>query len=120
MGVSPGTRSAPTWPPGCCTATTPTARPPPGSAGPSANAPSESSPGKVGVGKTAAARAALATLDPSRHIIIYLDNPTVGTRGIHHTIVTALDGQIRVCGGYSTCGVGVEGGEADQAQYHFL
>jgi type II secretory pathway predicted ATPase ExeA len=46
--------------------------------------------GEVGVGKTVAVRAALAALDPSRHIVIYLGNPTVGARGIHHAIVTAL------------------------------
>jgi type II secretory pathway predicted ATPase ExeA len=46
--------------------------------------------GEVGVGKTVAVRAALAALDPSRHITIYLGNPTVGARGIHHAIVTAL------------------------------
>lgn len=46
--------------------------------------------GEVGVGKTVAIRAALAGLDQARHILIYLGNPTVGTRGIHHAIVTAL------------------------------
>jgi type II secretory pathway predicted ATPase ExeA len=51
--------------------------------------------GEVGVGKTVAARAALASLDPSRHIIIYLGNPAVGARGIHHAIVTALGGTPR-------------------------
>jgi type II secretory pathway predicted ATPase ExeA len=51
--------------------------------------------GEVGVGKTVAVRAALATLDPSRHIVIYLGNPTVGARGIHHAIVTALGGTPR-------------------------
>jgi len=51
--------------------------------------------GEVGVGKTVAARAALASLDPSRHIVIYLGNPAVGTRGIHHAIVTALGGTPR-------------------------
>jgi type II secretory pathway predicted ATPase ExeA len=51
--------------------------------------------GEVGVGKTVAVRAALATLDPSRHIAIYLGNPTVGARGIHHAIVTALGGTPR-------------------------
>jgi len=49
--------------------------------------------GEVGVGKTAAARAALAALDQARHIIIYLPDPTVGVRGIHHAIVTALGGK---------------------------
>jgi type II secretory pathway predicted ATPase ExeA len=46
--------------------------------------------GEVGVGKTVAVRAALANLDPTRHHVIYLGNPTVGTMGIHHAIVTAL------------------------------
>jgi type II secretory pathway predicted ATPase ExeA len=49
--------------------------------------------GEVGAGKTVAIRAALATLDPTRHTIIYLPNPTVGVRGIHHQIVTALGRQ---------------------------
>ncbi len=48
--------------------------------------------GEVGVGKTVAVHAALASLDPARHTLIYLPNPTVGTRGIHHAIVTALGG----------------------------
>lgn len=48
--------------------------------------------GEVGVGKTVATRAAIAALDPVRHIPIYLGNPTVGVRGIHHAIVTALGG----------------------------
>jgi type II secretory pathway predicted ATPase ExeA len=51
--------------------------------------------GEVGAGKTVAARAALAALDPSRHITIYLGNPAVGTRGIHHAIITALGGTPR-------------------------
>jgi type II secretory pathway predicted ATPase ExeA len=46
--------------------------------------------GEVGVGKTVAVRAALAGLDQARHTVIYLGNPTVGTRGIHHAIVTTL------------------------------
>jgi len=49
--------------------------------------------GEVGAGKTVAIRAALSTLDTSRHTIIYLPNPTIGVRGIHHQIVTALGGQ---------------------------
>ena len=48
--------------------------------------------GEVGAGKTVAVRAALAALDPTRHTIIYLPNPTVGVRGIHHAIVAALGG----------------------------
>lgn len=49
--------------------------------------------GEVGAGKTAAARAALAGLDQARHIVVYLPNPAVGVRGIHHAIVTALGGR---------------------------
>ena len=49
--------------------------------------------GEVGAGKTVAIRAALATLDPTRHTVIYLPNPTIGVRGIHHQIVQALGGQ---------------------------
>jgi type II secretory pathway predicted ATPase ExeA len=49
--------------------------------------------GEVGAGKTVAIRAALSTLDISRHTIIYLPNPTIGVRGIHHQIVAALGGQ---------------------------
>ncbi len=48
--------------------------------------------GEVGAGKTVAARAALAALDQTRHTVIYLANPAVGVRGIHHAIVTALGG----------------------------
>jgi len=51
--------------------------------------------GEVGVGKTVAARAALAALDPARHLTIYIGNPAVGTRGICHAIVTALGGSPR-------------------------
>jgi type II secretory pathway predicted ATPase ExeA len=46
--------------------------------------------GEVGAGKTVAARAATAAVDASRHTIVYLANPMVGARGIHHHIVTAL------------------------------
>jgi type II secretory pathway predicted ATPase ExeA len=49
--------------------------------------------GEVGAGKTVAVRAALSTLDASRYSIIYLPNPTIGVRGIHHQIVHALGGQ---------------------------
>jgi type II secretory pathway predicted ATPase ExeA len=38
--------------------------------------------GEVGAGKTVAVRAALVALDPTRHTVIYLPNPTVGVRGI--------------------------------------
>ncbi|EUA72345.1 AAA ATPase domain protein [Mycobacterium xenopi 4042] len=48
--------------------------------------------GEVGAGKTVAVRAALAALDRSRHTVIYLPDPTVGVRGIHHRIVASLGG----------------------------
>src|SRR5690349_10428241 len=51
--------------------------------------------GEVGAGKTVAVRSALASLDPARHTIIYLGNPTVGVRGIHTHIVTTLGGEPR-------------------------
>src|SRR6478752_10024432 len=50
-------------------------------------------PGEVGAGKTVAVRAATAALDPSRHVVIYLPNPSIGVRGMLHHIVSAL-GQI--------------------------
>jgi type II secretory pathway predicted ATPase ExeA len=46
--------------------------------------------GEVGAGKTVAARATVAGLDASRFTVIYLANPMVGARGIHHHLVTAL------------------------------
>ena len=46
--------------------------------------------GEVGAGKTVALRAALAGLDPSRHTVIYLPNPAVGTRGLHEALVIGL------------------------------
>lgn len=49
--------------------------------------------GEVGAGKTVALRAATAALDASRHVTIYLPNPSVGVRGMLHHIVTAL-GQV--------------------------
>jgi type II secretory pathway predicted ATPase ExeA len=52
--------------------------------------------GEVGAGKTVAVRAALASLDRSRHTVVYLPDPTVGVRGIHHRIVASLGGQPRV------------------------
>lgn len=51
--------------------------------------------GEVGAGKTVAIRAALATLDASRHTTIYLGNPAIGGRGIYGQIVTALGGTPR-------------------------
>ena len=49
--------------------------------------------GEVGAGKTVAARAAIASLDQTRHTLTYLADPTTGTRGIHHHIVTAPGGR---------------------------
>jgi type II secretory pathway predicted ATPase ExeA len=46
--------------------------------------------GEVGAGKTVAVRAATANLDPSRHLFIYLANPTIGVRGMLTHIVAAL------------------------------
>ena len=51
--------------------------------------------GEVGAGKTVAARAALATLDGSRHTIIYLGNPAVGARGLYAAIIATLGGTPR-------------------------
>lgn len=46
--------------------------------------------GEVGAGKTVAVRAATAACDQSRHRIIYIPNPTIGSRGIYQHIVTSL------------------------------
>ena len=46
----------------------------------------------VGSGKTVALRAAVAGLDSSRHTVVYLANPTIGVRGMHAAIVSALGG----------------------------
>jgi type II secretory pathway predicted ATPase ExeA len=43
--------------------------------------------GEVGAGKTVSIRAVLAGLDPSRHTVIYLPNPMIGTRGICEEIL---------------------------------
>jgi type II secretory pathway predicted ATPase ExeA len=51
--------------------------------------------GECGSGKTVAARAAVAGLDPSRHSVIYLGTPGVGTRGMYTAIVSALGGRPR-------------------------
>ena len=48
--------------------------------------------GEVGAGKTVAIRAALGALEPSRHQVIYIPDPTIGMRGIQSRIVTALGG----------------------------
>jgi len=49
--------------------------------------------GEVGAGKTVAVRAATAALETSRHVVIYLPNPSVGVRGMLHHVVSAL-GQV--------------------------
>ncbi len=46
--------------------------------------------GEVGVGKTAAVREATNKLDPTRHLVIYIADPTFGPRGLHTTIVRNL------------------------------
>ncbi|MGH8919708.1 MAG: ExeA family protein [Actinomycetes bacterium] len=46
--------------------------------------------GEVGAGKTVALRAATAGLDASRHALVYLPNPQIGTRGIHAAVAHAL------------------------------
>ena len=51
--------------------------------------------GEVGTGKTVAARAARASLDPSRHALIYIANPAFGTRGLYVSVVRALGGTPR-------------------------
>lgn len=51
--------------------------------------------GEVGAGKTVAVRAALASLDGSRHTVIYLGNPAVGARGLYAAIIAALGGTPR-------------------------
>ncbi len=51
--------------------------------------------GEVGAGKTVAVRAALDSIDASRHTVIYLGNPSVGVRGLYSAIVTTLGGTPR-------------------------
>lgn len=46
--------------------------------------------GEVGAGKTAAARAAVTALDQTRHTLIYLHDPTTGTRGYLQPQLTCL------------------------------
>nr|WP_249019418.1 AAA family ATPase [Conexibacter sp. S30A1] len=48
--------------------------------------------GECGAGKTVAARAAVASLDASRHTVLYLGTPGVGLRGVYTTIITGLGG----------------------------
>jgi type II secretory pathway predicted ATPase ExeA len=49
--------------------------------------------GEVGAGKTVSVRTVLASLDASRHTIIYLPNPMIGIRGLHEMIVATFGGQ---------------------------
>ena len=51
--------------------------------------------GDVGAGKTVALRAAVSTLDPTRHQVIYIANPAFGTRGLYVSIVRALGARPR-------------------------
>jgi type II secretory pathway predicted ATPase ExeA len=51
--------------------------------------------GEVGSGKSVALRAALSGLEPSRHTVIYLGNPSVGSRGLYQAIVARLGGTPR-------------------------
>jgi type II secretory pathway predicted ATPase ExeA len=51
--------------------------------------------GDVGAGKTVALRAAVAALDPTRHQVVYISNPSFGTRGLYVSIVRALGAQPR-------------------------
>ncbi len=46
--------------------------------------------GEVGSGKTVAARAAVESLDPAGHTIIYVGNAGIGARGIHQHIAYQL------------------------------
>ncbi len=46
--------------------------------------------GEVGVGKTVAVRAATSQLDPAAHHVIYVPNPSFGTRGLYVTIARSL------------------------------
>jgi type II secretory pathway predicted ATPase ExeA len=48
--------------------------------------------GEVGAGKTASVRTVLASLDASRHTVIYLPSPMIGVRGLHETIVATFGG----------------------------
>ena len=46
--------------------------------------------GDVGAGKTVSVRAAVDSLDRTRHQVIYIANPAFGTRGLYVTIVRSL------------------------------
>jgi len=52
--------------------------------------------GEVGAGKTVAVRAATSALDRTRYQVIYIPNPTIGTRGLYVAIVAALGGSPRL------------------------
>ena len=51
--------------------------------------------GDVGAGKTVSVRAAVSSLDPTRHQVIYIANPAFGTRGLYVTIVRSLGAEPR-------------------------
>ncbi|MBV8560458.1 MAG: ExeA family protein, partial [Acidimicrobiia bacterium] len=51
--------------------------------------------GDVGAGKTVSVRAAVDSLDRTRHRVIYIANPAFGTRGLYVTIVRALGAEPR-------------------------
>jgi type II secretory pathway predicted ATPase ExeA len=51
--------------------------------------------GDVGAGKTVAVRAGVAALDKTRHTIVYVPNPAIGSRGLFVAIVAALGGKPR-------------------------
>jgi len=46
--------------------------------------------GEIGSGKSTAVRSFVASLDPNRHLIIYLSNPTLGMSGLFRDILFAL------------------------------
>ena len=46
--------------------------------------------GEVGAGKTVSVRTVLASLDPSRHTVVYLPNPMIGIRGICEEILATF------------------------------
>ena len=71
--------------------------------------------GEVGAGKTVAIRAALGALEPSRHQVIYIPDPTIGMRGIQSQIVTALGGTPAFYSGVlATQPAGLLAGELDE------
>lgn len=46
--------------------------------------------GEIGSGKSTAVRSFVASLDPNRHLVIYLSNPTLGMSGLYRDILLAL------------------------------